>query len=126
MKKILSLLLIIFLTGCTVTTFVITDAKLCAEVKDGKPSGIGTSFPNAGMVYCWLEYKHAPENTIMKAIWYYEEEKMYKKEIKLQSKSGSIWFSISSTENVLPHGNYKIEIYVDDQLKKEMEFSITQ
>jgi len=126
MKKILSLLLIIFLTGCTVTTFVITDVKLCTEVKNGKPSGISTSFSNAGTVCCWLEYKHAPENTIMEAVWYYEGEKMYEKEIKLQSTSGSIWFSISSTENVLPHGNYKIEIYVDDQLKKEMEFSITQ
>ncbi|MCK4246932.1 MAG: hypothetical protein KAV48_04065 [Methanomicrobia archaeon] len=126
MRKIVSILLIIFLTGCTVRTFSINDAMLCTEVTNGKPSGIGTSFPNAGTVYCWLEYTNAPENTTMKAIWYYEGEKMYEKEIKLQSKSGSIWFSIFSTEYSLPHGNYRVDIYVDDQLKKEMEFSITQ
>jgi len=126
MRKLLSILLITFLTGCMVTTFSISDAKLCTEVKNGKPLGIGTSFSNAGTVYCWLEYKHAPEDSIMKAIWYYEGEKMYEKEIKLQSSSGSIWFSVSSTEDILPHGNYTIEIYTDDQLKKEMGFSITQ
>ena len=122
----LSLLMIIFLTGCTVRTFSITDAALCTEIENGKPIGKGTSFANAGTVYCWLEYENAPEDTTMKAVWYYEEEKMYEKEIKLQSKSGSIWFSIFSTEHSLPRGSYRIDIYVDDQLKKEMEFSITQ
>ncbi len=126
MRRILPILLIVFLTGCTVGEFVITDAKLCKEIKNGEPYGVATNFSEAETVYCWIEYKNAPENTAMRAVWYYEGEKMYEREIKLKTASGKVWFSMYSTEKMLPHGSYRVEIYVNDELRKEMDFSITR
>ncbi|MEA1994197.1 MAG: hypothetical protein U9N35_07395 [Euryarchaeota archaeon] len=126
MKKVLFLFLIIFLTGCTVMEFSISSVRVCRSIKDGEPVGEDTEFSNAGEIYCWLSYDHAPEKTVIKAIWYYEDEKMYEKKAELQSSSGSLWFSISSTEKHLPAGNYRVDIYANDQLKEKKEFSITR
>jgi hypothetical protein len=116
---------VILFSGCIVHLFTITDAVFCTDIVDDMPMGEGEIFPDAGTVYCWLQYAHAPEDTRIKAVWYYEGEIMYEKTAVVQG-NGAVWFGISSTGQYLPQGTYTVEISAEDQIQREMTFSIPQ
>ncbi len=125
LRVLLPIILVIFFTGCITHSFAITDVTLCTAVDNGEPSSVNTVFAPADTVYCWIEYEYALENTPIKAVWYYEGEKMYEKEAVLQEGSGKIWFSMYATGQDLPVGSYTVKIYVDGTIK-EKKFSISQ
>lgn len=122
------IVLLFFSLACeaSVSTANISDAYMTNnELKSGQTD----VFENDQTFYCIVEVSNAPDDTILKAVWttvdvegvepgYMIDEVEIttdgKNEFTFDLKNDSLW----------PEGTYKVEIYMNGDLEKTLEFSV--
>ncbi|MDX9850789.1 MAG: hypothetical protein RBT01_09800 [Anaerolineaceae bacterium] len=122
------IVLLFFSLACeaSVSTANISDAYMTNnELKSGQTD----VFENDQTFYCIVEVSNAPDDTILKAVWttvdvegvepgYLIDEVEIttdgKNEFTFDLKNDSLW----------PEGTYKVEIYMNGDLEKTLEFSV--
>ncbi len=122
------IVLLFFSLACeaSVSTANISDAYMTNnELKSGQTD----VFEKDQTFYCIVEVSNAPDDTILKAVWttvdvegvepgYLIDEVEIttdgKNEFTFDLKNDSLW----------PEGTYKVEIYMNGDLEKTLEFSV--
>ena len=86
-----------------------------------------TNFGPDEIFYCLVTVANAPDDTVTKAVWYAENVDGVEPNSVLQQSEftggGQMTFNLSNNQS-WPSGAYKVEIYIDDELKETLDFSV--
>lgn len=116
-----ALALALFAAACSfsVSTAKIEDAIMTTYIDaEGKPGEEVVSYPaDAAMLYASAKLRNAPDNTLIKFVWTYVTENQLIDEVVVNSGDISDRYIFSNLEPtaLLPEGDYKVEIFVDDR-----------
>jgi len=111
--------------GCSVSTANIGDAWMA---RDEEGTERTTTFGPGEVFYCVVELKNAPDDTTVKASWTAvdvegADPNTFLDEAVLSSGSGSLHFELSN-DNLWPNGRYKVDLYLNDELDRTLEFEV--
>lgn len=128
--KISIFLLVIFvLTGCefSASTANIGNATLA---KDNGGTEATTIFDPNDTFYAVIDLANAPDDTKIKAVWTAvnvgdaAEPNYLLTETELTSGSGNVVFEASNSNGVWPAGTYKVDLYLNDELDRTLDFRV--
>ncbi len=96
--------------------------------KDEKGNNKTSTFEQSDVIYAIVELKNAPDDTGLKVIWYTVEVEGEEPNTKIleSDTTGSdaqYYFSLSN-DSPFPIGKYKVEILLNDEVEKTLEFEI--
>jgi len=126
---ILLALMVLFLSvlACeaSASTANISDAWLST---DEAGSERVTVFAQDVVFYAQVDLQNAPDDTVLKAVWTAVEAQdtepnLVITETELTTGSGQVQFTLSN-DNLWPIGKYKVDIYMNDQLAKTLDFEV--
>ena len=126
---ILLALTVLFLSALacefSASTAKISDAWMSTD-EDGAERV--TAFAQDAVFYAQVDLKNAPDDTALKAVWTAVEAQDTEpnfliNETEFVNGSGQVHFTLSN-DNLWPTGKYKVEIYMNDQLAKTIEFEV--
>lgn len=127
--KIVLVLSVLVLTmlACefSASTASIQDAQMAFDEEGTQPT---TTFGPNDIFYCNVDLQNAPDDTSVKAVWTAvdvegEEPNTLIDETTLETGSGTVNFQLSNT-NAWPVGKYKVDLYLNDEMKKTVEFQV--
>ncbi|MBN1681530.1 MAG: hypothetical protein JW966_14715 [Anaerolineae bacterium] len=107
------------------TTANIKNVKMTSD-SDGKNET--DTYGPTDTFYCIVDLRSAPDDTMTKAVWIAVvvegvEPGFQIGEYELESGSGTLTFQVSPDE-LWPPGQYKVEIYLNGDLEKTVEFEV--
>lgn len=120
-----TLLLASLACGFSVSTANIKDAYMA---RDGDGNEKTTTFAQDEKFYCIVELANAPDDTVVKAVWYAVEAEGTEPNLKIDEASlttgdGTLTFDLTN-DMLWPLGKYKVELYINDELAKTVEFEV--
>lgn len=127
--KFIFVITVLFLTGAacsfSASTARITDAKMA---KDSEGTQVTNTFAPEDTFYCLVTLENAPDDTRVKAVWTAvevqdNEPNVELDQAELETGDGVLTFDLSN-DNLWPAGRYKVELYVNDELKQTVEFQV--
>jgi hypothetical protein len=85
-------------------------------------------FGQEDVFYCIVQLANAPEDTTVKATWIAVnvegvEPNHVIQETDITTDSGQLYFELSN-DQLWPTGNYKVEIYLNGELDRTLEFQV--
>ncbi len=118
----------LFLIGCefSASTANIAAASLAADA-EGK--NITTEFNAEDTFYAIVALANAPDGTEVKAVWTAvdvgeaAEPNLLLDEATLETGSGQLTFDMANN-NLWPAGSYKVDLYLDGELDRTLEFAV--
>lgn len=121
---ILSLMLVTVI-GCSFSTANIKEATMARDYDGTDPT---TTFKRDDVFYCVVILANAPDDTTVKASWTAvkavgAEPDTFIDETELTSGSNSLHFQLSNT-NPWPAGKYKVDLYLNGELDRTLEFDV--
>jgi hypothetical protein len=111
--------------GFSFSTANISSAKLTTDSAGTQET---TVFTQDQVFYCIVELANAPDDTTVKAVWTAvdvedTEPNFIIDQAEVTSGDGQVTFDLSN--NLLwPTGQYKVELYLNDELEKTLEFEV--
>ncbi len=108
----------------------ITDAKFSTFVdEDQNPIDITSTFnPDSSKIYIWFSWAYTMIGTEAKAVLIYETSDLTitegSIEIEDMAGRGSFSFTRPATEAGWPIGDYRVDLYLDDELAKSVSFEV--
>jgi hypothetical protein len=129
---LLTLLVVMPLGGCefscSVSTASLSEATMCTAVDEASRPLDSTDVFSADIpeIFCSVKLSHAPEDTVVKAEWYFVEEgtDYYIAEYELTA-DGTLYLSFSLTSaEAFPTGDYKVVLYLDGEEKLSLPFTV--
>ena len=108
----------------------ITDAKSCRNIDESKnPIGITSTFvPSTPEIFVWFSWAHTMTGTEAKVIWIYETSDLTVAEVPIVLEDmaglGSSSITRPTTETGWPVGDYRVDLYLDDNLAKSVNFRV--
>lgn len=107
------------------STANIADAWL-SNSEDG--SDRVTSYAPDAVFYAQVDLKNAPDDTTLKAVWTAVEVEGVEAntkitETEITTGSGLVHFNLTN-DNLWPSGKYKVEIFMNGELARTMEFEV--
>lgn len=120
---------VILASGCTakVSTFTITDAKMCRSIENLEPLGITSTFaPDSPEINVWYSWAHAPNGTQLKAIWFGSPNyiKITDYTVTIEAMSGRGHFKITKPTAGWPIGDYRVDIQANGNLVRSLSFKV--
>jgi hypothetical protein len=111
--------------GCSASTANIGDAWMARDYEGTQRT---TTFGPSEVFYCVAELKNAPDDTTVKASWTAVsvegvEPNTFIDETAVTSGSGSLHFELSNS-SLWPTGQYKVDLYLNDELDRTLEFEV--
>jgi len=87
-----------------------------------------TAFAQDATFYAQVDLQNAPDDTALKAVWTAvevqdTEPNFVINETEFTTGSGQVHFTLSN-DNLWPTGKYKVDIYMDGQLAKTLEYEV--
>jgi hypothetical protein len=87
-----------------------------------------TAFAQDAAFYAQVDLQNAPDSTALKAVWTAVEAQdtdpnMVITETEITTGSGLVHFTLTN-DNLWPTGKYKVDIYMDGQLARTLEFEV--
>lgn len=121
-------------TPTVAVTNVITNAVMAKDVKGDtyEPVGITDTYAADQKVFhAVITISNAPANTAVRAVWTAVDvgsiaasnTRIDQNEVKAQG-SRNIDFTLTPDGDRFPHGQYKVEIYVNDKLDRTLNFGV--
>jgi hypothetical protein len=110
----------------SVSTAKISDVYLTSnELKSGET----ITFSNDQTFYCVVEVSSAPDDTTLKAVWTAVDAEGVDPgylidEVELTTDGNNTFTFDLSNDNLWPVGTYKVEIYMNGDLEKTLDFSV--
>lgn len=119
------LMLAILACEASASTANIKDAMMA---RDAEGTQLTTVFTPEETFYCLVDLANAPDDTTLKAIWTAvqtdgSEPDTFIYESEITRGSGSIYFELSSSIP-WPKGTYKVDIYLNGELDRTIEFEV--
>ena len=98
-----------------------------ARTDNGEPQQTSV-FTQDDVFYCVVEVANAPDDTVTKAMWYAVdaegvEPNYFIAEAEIKG-GGELTFDLTNNDMLWPAGKYKVEIYLNEELKETLEFSV--
>jgi hypothetical protein len=120
-----ALLASVLALGCSASTANIGDAWMARDYEGTQRT---TTFGPGEVFYCVAELKNAPDDTTVKASWTAVnaegvDPNTFIDEAVLTSGSGSLHFELSNN-SLWPNGQYKVDLYLNDELDRTLEFEV--
>lgn len=111
--------------GGSFSTANIADAWTSAD-PDGNSRT--TVYAQDSIFYAQVDLKNAPDDTALKAVWTAvsvqdTEPNLLINETEFTSGDGLVYFELSN-DNLWPTGSYKVDIYLNGELTKTLEFEV--
>ncbi|MEJ5201954.1 MAG: hypothetical protein WHV66_06930 [Anaerolineales bacterium] len=128
--KILAVLIIVMLTilacGFNFSTAKITDAKMTANPELGQAT---STFSQDQTFYCIVTLQNAPEDTKIKAVWTAvnvegEQPNLLIDQAEITAGNESTFTFNLQNNGLWPKGNYKVDLYLNDNLDRTLEFEV--
>lgn len=120
-------LLILSILACdfSASTANIADATLAKDYDGTQPA---TTFTQDEIFYCVVDLANAPDDTTVRAVWIAVQAEgvdpnFLIDETEITSGDGSLHFELSN-DNLWPTGTYKVELYLNGELERTLEFSV--
>ncbi len=129
-KTLLALLLVALLSlACS---FSVSTANFGETYLARDPDGNdrATRFSPTDAVYVIADVRNVPSGTRVKAVWIAEQAEGVSPNYKIDEtelnmeQSGKATFSFSGI--VWPTGSYKVELYINDELKQTLNFQVVE
>ena len=113
--------------GVSASTANISDAYLARDPEGTDPT---TVFLPDEPFYLIVELANAPDDTVVKAVWVAVDVDDVDfdtviDEAELTTSSGQLTFDLSN-DDLWPAGNYKVDVYVNDNVAETVEFSVEE
>lgn len=107
------------------STANISEAKMARDAEGTQPT---TTFAPTDTFYCLVTLTNAPDDTSVRAVWTAVEVEgtdpnTVIDESTVESGSGTLEFNLTNS-NPWPAGQYKVDLYMNDELKQTIEFSV--
>jgi hypothetical protein len=120
-----TVLLVILACSFSASTANIEDAYMARDYDGEEPT---TTFAQEEVFYCIVELGNAPDDTMVKASWTAvnvegAEPDTFIDETELTTGSGSLRFELSN-DNLWPRGQYKVDLYLNGELDRTLEFEV--
>ena len=120
-----ALLATILALGCSASTANIGEAWMARDYEGTQRTA---TFGPSEVFYCVVELKNAPDDTTVKASWTAVDVEgadpdTFITETVLTSGSGNLHFELSN-DNLWPTGRYKVDLYLNDELDRTLEFEV--
>ena len=127
-KILITFILIVIVTlacGFSTSTANIADAKTAGDYDGNDPT---TVFSQNETFYCTVELANAPDDTTVKASWTAvevdgEQPNTFIDEAELTTGSGILHFELSN-DGLWPVGKYKVDLFLNGELKRTLEFEV--
>ena len=109
------------------STANITNVHMSLDEADTQQA---TSYaPDAPAFYCYFDLNNAPDDTIVKGVWTLVSADGYdpNQEIDFAEITGSddtYYFSLGGSTDPWPVGQYKIDLYLNDELVQTVNFDV--
>lgn len=110
------------------STAKINNARLATD-EDGNNKQ--TTFAIGDTIYAVMDLDNAPSDTKVEATWYMVEvegvepnTKINDEPVAVETGSGSVWFSLDTNTVGLTTGKYKVEIALNGEKEKTLDFTI--
>jgi hypothetical protein len=122
---LMALFLSVLACEASASTANISDAWLSTDEAGAERV---TAFAQDAVIYAQVDLQNAPDDTVLKAAWTAVEAQdtepnLAITETELTTGSGLIHFTLSN-DNLWPTGKYKVDIYMNDQLAKTLDFEV--
>ena len=119
------LFIAILACGFSASTANISNARMARDYDGTEPATIFT--PDATF-FCVADLQNAPDDTVVKADWYAvevegDEPNTFIDSAEVTSGSSSLHFELSN-QGPWPVGKYKVELFLNGELKDTIEFSV--
>jgi hypothetical protein len=110
----------------SVSTANITSAKMAADSEGAQETYV---FAQDQVFYCIVELANAPDDTKLKAVWTAvdvegEQPDLLIDEAEITAGEQDTFTFNLSNEGLWPLGQYKVEIYLNDELDQTLEFQV--
>lgn len=120
-----TLLAVTLACGFSVSTAKIADAWLA---RDDAGTERTTVFAPDEVFYCLVDLQNAPDDTTVKASWTAVEVEgadpnTFIDESELTTGSDTLHFQLTN-EGPWPIGRYKVDLYLNDELDRTLEFEV--
>ena len=106
---------------------VIINAHMSTDETDTASTKIySTNIPN---FYCYFDLKNAPSDTVVKGTWTLVSAEGYDPNQEIDSAEitggdNNYYFSLGGGEGLWPVGQYKIDLYLNDELVQTVNFDV--
>ena len=119
------LLLSILACGFSASTANITNVRMARDYDGTDPT---TVFTPDETFYCVADLQNAPDDSVVRADWYAvevegAEPNTFIDSAEVTSGSSSLHFELNNN-GPWPIGTYKVELYLNEELKDTIEFSV--
>jgi len=123
------LVLVLASVACefSASTANIANAHMSVDEADSQQT---TSYsPDAPAFYCYFDLKNAPDDTIVKGTWTLISAEGYDPNQEIDSAEitggdDTYYFSLGGGEGLWPVGQYKIDLYLNEELVQTVNFSV--
>lgn len=107
------------------STANISEATLARDAAGAEPT---TVFNQDDVFYLLVDLVNAPDDTTVRAAWTAvevegEEPDLFIDETELTTGDGRITFDLSN-DSLWPVGTYKVDLYLNDELDRTLEFQV--
>ena len=121
----LALLATLLSCSFSVSTANIDDAWLAADEAGSQRT---TTFAQDAIFYAIVTLANAPDDTKVRAAWTAVEAEgadpnTFIDETEIQTGDGDVTFQLEN-DNLWPVGHYKVDIYLNDELDRTLEFDV--
>lgn len=121
-----ALLLVSLACSFSASTASIRAATLSRDAEGTQPT---TVFSPGDTFYLIVELANAPDDTTVRATWTAVEVEAtdpntFIDEAELASGSGTLTFDLVNNQGQWPAGNYKVDVYLNDELERTLEFQV--
>jgi hypothetical protein len=109
------------------STANISNAHMSLDEADTQPTTVYP--PDASAFYCYFDLNNAPDDTVVKGVWTLVSAEGYdaNQEIDSAEITGSdntYYFSLGGSADPWPVGQYKIDLYLNEELVQTVEFQV--
>jgi hypothetical protein len=117
--------LVMLACSFSASTANIKDAQMALDYDGNQPT---TVFTGQDTFYCIVELANAPDDTKVKAAWTAVQAEgvaanTFIDEYELVTGSGTLHFELSN-DQLWPRGQYKVDLYLNDELEQTLEFQV--
>ena len=119
--------LAILACGFSASTANITNAHMATDESDTTQTTVYA--PDTATFFCFFDLNNAPDDTVVKGVWTLVSAEGYEANSEIDSaeitgSDDSYYFSLDRAAEAWPIGQYKIDLYINDNLVETVEFQV--
>jgi len=124
---IAALVLASFACNFSASTANITNAFMATD--DSGATQTTSYAPDASSFYCFFDLNNAPEDTVVKGTWTLVSAEGYDANTEIDSadvtgNDGTYYFNLDRSADAWPVGQYKVDLYLNDELVQTVNFEV--